>query len=86
MPLTPSTALETVVAIVQTAFYAVVATVTILTYMHARRTLFQPVRTEIFKEQLKELSQVLAPFVGKSEADLRNFFALELALCGLGYS
>jgi hypothetical protein len=60
-----------VATIAQIAFYVVVGTVAVLTYRKAKDTLLQPIRTEVFKEQLRELSEVLGLFVGKSELDLR---------------
>jgi hypothetical protein len=71
--------LATVLGVAQILFYAIVATVTALTYRHARRTIFQPIRTEIFKEQLRELTKVLSLFAGKGESELRTFLGLDKA-------
>jgi hypothetical protein len=53
-------------------FYVAVSAVTILTYLRAKKTLLQPIRTEIFKAQLQEFTQLLSLFKGKGEAELRN--------------
>ncbi|GAA3526432.1 hypothetical protein AFL01nite_04900 [Aeromicrobium flavum] len=63
--------------VVQTGFWIVVATVTILTYKHARSTLLQPLNTEVFKLQLESMSRVLGEFVGKDEIGLRHEFAFD---------
>lgn len=59
------------------AFYAIVATVTVLTYRRAKRTILQPLRTEIFKQQLGLFSSVLEVFVAKTEFELRGAFGLD---------
>lgn len=58
----------------QIGFFAVVGIVTILTYRKARLTLLQPLRTEVFKEQLKVFSELLPMFVGRTESELRDDF------------
>ncbi len=60
----------------QIAFFITVGAVTVLTYRKARLTLLQPIRTEIFKEQVKALSEVLRFFVGKGESALRSDFKM----------
>ena len=62
--------------IVQVGFFAVMGTVAVLSYLKARKTLLQPLRTEVFKEQLRLLSDTLSLFIGKGELDLRDSFAL----------
>lgn len=57
-------------------FFIVVGGVTLLTYRKARETLLQPIKTEVFKLQLQELSSILKMFVGKGEVELRDDFAL----------
>ena len=64
----------------QVLFWITMATIAILTYLRARKTLFQPMRTEIFKVQVQELANVLHHFVGKDELELRNDFAFEKML------
>jgi hypothetical protein len=60
--------------IAQIAFFAITATVAVLSYASAKRTFFQPLRTEIFKKQIEGLSAVLGLLAGKGEVDLRNDF------------
>lgn len=62
--------------VVQVVFFCIVATVTVLTYLKAKNTLLQPLRTELFKEQLKLLSETLALFTGKLEVELREEYGL----------
>lgn len=61
----------------QILFFLVIGIVTILTYLKAKKSLLQPIRTEIFKEQLKVFSDILGLFSGKEEHELRNDFAFE---------
>lgn len=42
----------------QILFFVVVGAITVLTYLKAKRTLLQPLRTELFKEQLKLLTEI----------------------------
>jgi len=60
--------------ILQSVFFIVVGIITVITYIHARKTILQPIRTELFKTQLQELSAVLRLFVGKGEVALREEF------------
>jgi hypothetical protein len=64
--------LDRVTGFFQIAFWVVVAFVTISTYLHAKRTVFQPLRTEIFKKQIEEMAAVLRVFVGRTELELRK--------------
>lgn len=64
----------------QILFFTVIGTVTILTYLKAKKTLLQPIRTETFKEQIKIFSEILGLFTGKSEIDLRRDFDLDRLL------
>ena len=61
----------------QVLFFVVIGTVTVLTYLKAKRTLLQPIRTEVFKEQLKIFTDVLRYFTGKGEVELRQEFGFE---------
>jgi hypothetical protein len=63
--------------VVQTVFFLTVGIVTILTYLKAKKTLLQPLRTEIFKEQIKVFAEILAVFSGKGETQLRDDFAFD---------
>lgn len=60
--------------IVQIVFWLLAGVLAVLTYRQARRTVLQPIRTEVFKEQLKVMSEVMSLFVGKSEVPLREDF------------
>lgn len=61
----------------QTAFFVSTGIIAILTYRQAKKTVLQPIKTEIFKEQIKEMSIVLEAFNGKTEYELRNDFDLD---------
>jgi hypothetical protein len=61
-------------------FFIVVGAITLLTYRRAKLTILQPLRTEIFKQQIQLFSELLRLFVGKSEYDLREIFAFERML------
>lgn len=60
--------------LVNIVFFFVIAIVTILSYLHARKTVFAPIRTETFKLQLKTFEEILLFFQDKSEADFLNAF------------
>ncbi|SHM15940.1 hypothetical protein SAMN05216428_11583 [Nitrosospira sp. Nsp11] len=60
--------------IAQIAFWLVAGAVAVFTYRQARRTVLQPIRTEVFKEQLKVMSEAMSLFVGKHELALRGDF------------
>lgn len=57
-------------------FFIVVAVITILSYIQARKTLFAPIRTETFKLQLKAFEEILLYFQNKSETDFLDSFDL----------
>lgn len=56
----------------QIVFWVVVGTVTVLTFKQARRTVLQPLRTEVFKLQLEQMREILSFFVGREEGKLRE--------------
>lgn len=58
--------------IFQILFFVVVGIVTVLTFRKANKTLLQPIRTEVFKEQIKLFADVLRLFRGKGEVELRD--------------
>lgn len=60
--------------IVQIAFFCITGAVAILSYVGAKRTFFQPLRTEIFKKQIESLAAILELLAGKGEVDLSNDF------------
>ena len=43
-------------------FFATMSILAILSYLQARKTLFSPIKTEIFKLQVKELQEVINIF------------------------
>lgn len=65
--------------IFQIAFFVTIGILSVLTYFKARKTLLQPIRTEIFKQQLREFTDILSLFGGKGETELREDFAFEKA-------
>lgn len=60
--------------ITQIAFWILAAAIAILTYKQARRTVLQPIRTEVFKAQLQAITEILGVFLGKTELQLRSAF------------
>jgi hypothetical protein len=69
--------LDLVKDITQIVFWAVAATVAVLTYRQARRTILQPIRTEVFKLQLQAMSEIMGLFLGKDELSLRSELAFQ---------
>lgn len=61
-------------------FFVITATIGILTYLKARKTILQPIKTEVFKVQLKVFSELMELFNGKSEYEIRSYFHLEKVL------
>ena len=57
----------------QTGFYLVVGVVTVLTYRKAKLTLLQPLRTEVFKQQIATFTELLS-LVRHPEFELREQF------------
>ena len=62
---------------VQILFFLATGWVAVLSYVTAKKTLFQPLRTEIFKKQIEDLSLILGLFSGKGEVQLREEFAFD---------
>jgi len=58
----------------QILFFGVVATVTILSYLQAKKTLFAPIKTETFKMQIKAFEEILLFFQNKGETDFTSQF------------
>lgn len=52
--------------VVQIGFWVVAGTVAWLSYSHARRTIFQPARNEVFKVQIETLQQLMQKLNWKS--------------------
>lgn len=63
--------------IFQIIFFTVVMTVTVLSYLQAKKTLFTPIKTETFKIQIKSFEEILSFFQNKSETDLVKLFDLD---------
>jgi len=63
--------------LVQIAFFVIVATVTVFTYVHARRTLLQPLRTEVFKQQLKLMSDLLDFLIADYVGEINSTFPVD---------
>ncbi len=64
--------LEDIKNIFNTLFFITTGTVAILTYRQARKTVLQPLRTEVFKEQIKIMGEILELFNGKNQNDLKE--------------
>lgn len=69
--------IETIKNLANIVFFIVVALVTILSYLQARKTIFAPIRTETFKLQLKVFEEILLFFQNKSEHDFLEAFDYE---------
>jgi hypothetical protein len=63
--------------ILESIYFVTIVVVGILTFISAKRTILQPIKTEIFKIQLGQLTEVLKYFVGKDEIELRKQFDFE---------
>ena len=72
--------ISTIKDIVNICFFIITAVIGILTYSKARKTLLQPIKTEVFKLQLTIFTEIMELFNGKGEMDLRKYFALEKVL------
>lgn len=72
--------LDLIKTVAQIGFCVIIATVAVLTFNQARKTILQPIRTEVFKAQLQEMTKILTLFVGKGETDLRHDFAFDKAV------
>lgn len=55
-------------------FYLVVGILTFLTYLQAKKTFFQPLKIEVFKEQLRLFTELSRHFTRKTEVQLRDEF------------
>ena len=62
---------------IQILFWLVAGSIAIMTYRQARRTVFQPLRVEVFKQQLSLLTKISETFVSRDESELRAHFDLE---------
>jgi hypothetical protein len=64
--------IDAVNKLLEAGFYIVIGIVTLLVYLKAKQTLLQPIRTEVFKEQLRTINELSSHFVTKLELDLRH--------------
>jgi hypothetical protein len=60
--------------IFQILIFMIVGVITILTYKQASKTLFTPIKTEIFKIQIKAFEDILTFFQSKTETDFTTLF------------
>lgn len=66
-------------------FFLVVSTIGILSYLQARKTLFSPIKTEIFKLQVEEIKKILEAFNYKNqtqfdeETGIREVFEINVS-------
>ncbi|MBY6836932.1 hypothetical protein FDG50_05285 [Clostridium botulinum] len=58
-------------------FFIVTGCIAVLTYLKARVSVLQPIKTEVFKQQLIVFSEIMEIFNGKDEAQIREFFAFK---------
>lgn len=63
--------------IVNILFFIIIATITILSYTQAKKSLFSPIRTETFKMQLQAFEKILLYFQNNSESDFDEKFDLK---------
>lgn len=68
---------EATVNFFQISFWFILATIAILTYINAKKSFFQPIKTEIFKLQIEEFKKILDIFSEKKEYDLREMHFIE---------
>lgn len=61
-------------SIAQVIFFIIVATITILSYQQAKKNLFAPIKTEIFKMQIKTFEDILVFFQNKSDYNFSKQF------------
>lgn len=70
--------LDQTAKVAQIFFWISTVIIATMTYRNARKTIFQPLKTEVFKKQIESLEGVLKLFVGKGELILRDDFDFEL--------
>jgi hypothetical protein len=64
------------VNVVQSIFLLGTLVLAILTYRQARKTILQPLRTEVFKEQIKVFGKIQEMLLSKTQLDLWTEFGL----------
>ena len=70
--------IQAVVSIVEAIFYIVTGSIALLTFLIARRTVLQPIKTEVFKKQIDIATDIMNLFNGKNELDIRKAFGFDL--------
>ncbi len=58
-------------------FFGGVLTITILSYLQAKKSLFTPIKTETFKMQIKAFEEILLFFQNKGETDFTHQFDID---------
>ena len=60
--------LDDIVKIIEALFYVSTGTVAVLTFLSARKTILQPMKTEVFKNQVEVFTSIMKLFNGKTES------------------
>lgn len=66
--------LDDIVKIIEALFYVSTGTVAVLTFLSARKTILQPMKTEVFKNQVEVFTSIMKLFNGKTESEIRHAF------------
>ncbi|OUP40869.1 hypothetical protein [Pseudoflavonifractor sp. An187] len=66
--------LDDIVKIIEALFYVSMGTVAVLMFLSARKTILQPMKTEVFKNQVEVFTSIMKLFNGKTESEIRHAF------------
>ncbi len=69
--------LPNILICIQIVFYITTGMVAVLTYKSAKKTILQPIKTEIFKEQMELFNEIMKMFNGKSEVFIQMLFGTD---------
>lgn len=69
--------LDYIVRTIEALFYVLTGTVALLTYLGARKTILQPIKTEVFRNQVEVFTSIMKLFNGKSEYEIRQAFGFK---------
>jgi hypothetical protein len=69
--------IKSITDIISSAFFLTTGTVAVITYISAKKTILQPIKTQVFKKQVEAFSEIMELFNGKSEFELRNLFGFD---------
>jgi hypothetical protein len=69
--------LKVILEVVTCLFYLSAGIVAVMTYISARKTILQPIKTEVFKKQVEDFTKIMELFNGKDEIELRKFFGFD---------